>query len=595
MPTDPDRPNRGRRTHALPLNGSPPGTVQRVSSAWLLVPLLLVAIVVLVRTVRLAALDRLRADWGSIRRRAHDLDAIAESHASRVRELGERASLDDRTWADLNMDDVFAALDRTESTLGQHALYHRLRSAPAAASLDAFEALVARLGTDEPVRTRVRLALGRLQNPRGYDLWWLARPDAVDAPAWYVIFPVLTVGTIALAAATLRWPTLLPVLLGTAAFNVLIHFATFQRVGATSTPFRQLAPLIATAQALGGLEGPDIDAIVEPLRRDTPSLVRLKTISRWICGDPLMLSVNPNPLAMMASDGFSAVYEYLNFALPIDASGLYIGAADLRRHGAALLRVMAAIGDVDAAVSVASLRAGRADWTRPAFLPPGSVAVVHNARHPLLDGPVPNSIDLPAGRGVLVTGSNMSGKSTFLRTIGTAAVLAQTIHTVFADEYAAPVFDVRSCIGRSDDLLAGKSYYVVEVEALLGLVARIADAPPCLFLLDELFRGTNAVERIAAGRAVLEELVSGGGGASRHVALAATHDGELVDLLAGTYSACHFGDAVTDDGLVFDHILKAGRATSRNAIALLRLHGAPSRLIDRALTTATDLDRQRHY
>jgi DNA mismatch repair ATPase MutS len=188
----------------------------------------------------------------------------------------------------------------------------------------------------------------------------------------------------------------------------------------------------------------------------------------------------------------------------------------------------------------------------------------------------------------------MSGKSTFLRTIGVNVVLAQTIATSLASRHEAPVFSVRSCIGRSDDLVGGKSYYLAEVEALLGLVQAGAASEPCLFLLDEMFRGTNASERIAAGEAVLRELVVDPSGQKKaHVALAATHDGELVDLLAGTYDAMHFGDAVGAEGLVFDHRLRQGPATTRNAIALLRLSGAPASLVERATASADRLDRER--
>jgi len=188
----------------------------------------------------------------------------------------------------------------------------------------------------------------------------------------------------------------------------------------------------------------------------------------------------------------------------------------------------------------------------------------------------------------------MSGKSTFLRTVGVNVVLGQTIHTCLARHYRAPVFQVRSCIGRADDLLAGKSYYIVEVQALLQLVRASDDTAPHLFLLDELFRGTNAVERIAAGQAVLVGLLEARRGARRpHVVLAATHDGELVDLVSETFDAYHFGDSVGPDGLTFDHRLQHGPATTRNAIALLRLHGAPTTLLAQAVTTAEMLDRQR--
>jgi len=191
-----------------------------------------------------------------------------------------------------------------------------------------------------------------------------------------------------------------------------------------------------------------------------------------------------------------------------------------------------------------------------------------------------------------VTGSNMSGKSTLLRTIGVNAVLAQTIHTCLADAYAAPLFAIRSCIGRSDDLLSGKSYYIVEVESLIDLVRASQGEAPHLFLLDEMFRGTNAVERIAAGQAVLRELVEGGD-ARRHVVLAATHDGELVDLLPDRFDAVHFGDTVADDGIAFNYRLQPGRATTRNAIALLKQKGAPDRLVRQAISCAEALDMER--
>ena len=80
---------------------------------------------------------------------------------------------------------------------------------------------------------------------------------------------------------------------------------------------------------------------------------------------------------------------------------------------------------------------------------------------------MPNTLSLPLGTGGLITGSNMSGKSTFLRTIGVTTIMAQTLNTCLAAEYEAPVFRVRSCIGRSDNLLSGTSYYIAEVEALL--------------------------------------------------------------------------------------------------------------------------------
>ena len=521
------------------------------------------------------------------------MEAIAESHRSRLSTMGSGASLDARTWADLDLDAVFAVLDRTESTLGQHALYHRLRSAPVADNLEVFEALVSRLESDSGLRERAQLALSRLRDPHGYDLWWLAGRDAVVTRPWYALFPILSAATILLLVLALISPQFTPAVIGILVLNVGVRYLTDRRIGALAGAFRQIAPVVRTAESLRFLGGEDVRPLVGAIHDDTPSLGRLKTIARWISGNPMMLPLGAGSLAVLFNDVVSAFYEYLNLAFLLDANGVYFGARDLRRHSAALLRVMSAMGEVDAAISTASFRAGRTDWTRPRFQQPGAPAELSDVRHPLLVDAVPNSISLAPGRGVLITGSNMSGKSTFLRTLGVTAVMAQTLNTCLAARYQAPVFNVRSCIGRSDDLVSGKSYYIVEVETLLGLVTASAESAPHLFLLDELFRGTNAVERIAAGQAVLLELISDSRRPNPHVVLAATHDGELVDLLPDSYSAFHFGDAVGPDGLIFDHQLRPGPATTRNAIALLRLNGATEDLIRRALECAAMLDAQR--
>ena len=495
------------------------------------------------------------------------------------------------------MDDVFEVLDRTESTLGQHALYHRLRTSTSTDHLPAFEALVGCMH-ESGVREPAQLALSRLGDPHGYDLWWLAREDSVQVEWWYVLFPLLTASTVAMVGLAIIWPQLIPALVGAIAISIIARYLTDERVGAIARAFRQIAPVIATCEALRQVHAPGAEPLVGSLEADTASLRPLKTLARWISGDPFMLPATAGPVAIVLNDVVSAIYEYVNLIFLLDANGVYFGARRLHSGRARLLRIMMAAGEIDAAISVASVRAQRDDWTRPRVLDPGETSVLSSLRHPLLSEAIPNSVVLPAGRGAIITGSNMSGKSTFLRTVGVSAVLAQTVNTCFASEYSAPVFDVRSCIGRSDDLLTGTSYYIAEVRSLLELVEASAGSKPCLFLLDELFRGTNAVERIAAGQAVLRELVGSYGTetsqpSKTHVALVATHDLELVDLLADRYTPHHFGDSLEADRLVFDHTLRPGATSTRNAIALLRLHGAPDRLIESALAAAAALDVQR--
>jgi hypothetical protein len=524
---------------------------------------------------RIRLLARLRAEWGHPRHRPREMDAVADffhSHAI-------TASLDDRTWNDLLLDEVFAHLDRTESCVGQQLLYHRLRSAPAPRSLDAFDALIARVAGDADRRERAQVALARLQDPSGYYVHQLARPDALDRRWWHAVFPVWSSAVVLTLSLAFIWPKLLIVVVCGFVVNFGTRIATGRRVGGEVAWFRQVGPLLAAARSLEALGTGDATAITGSLKGDLVALRRLGRIARWVSRD-----------ALTTGELIGALFEYLNVLLLMDASALYFAARELQSRAPALLRVIEAVGEIDAAIAVASLRAGAECWTRPRLVAADSPTALADLSHPLVDEAVPNSIALAPPHGVLVTGSNMSGKSTFLRTVGVNVVLAQTIHTCLARAYEAPVYQVRSCIGRSDDLLAGKSYYLMEVESVLALVRASEREEPHLFIFDELFSGTNAVERIAAAEAVLSELIAGG---KPHVVLTATHDSELVELLRDSYAVCHFGDAVGPDGLVFDYHLTPGPATSRNAIALLELNGAPRSVVTRALARAAALDVQR--
>jgi DNA mismatch repair ATPase MutS len=345
-----------------------------------------------------------------------------------------------------------------------------------------------------------------------------------------------------------------------------------------------VSPLVAAAEVTSSLGSDATAPIIGTLRLDAARLSRLRRIANWAGRDAT---------GAIVGDLRALLFEYLNMVFWLDANALFFGARELTERAPELLRVIAGVGEIDAAISVASYRAGTPGWTRPIFKPAGS-ALLNDIRHPLLADAVPNSITLTPPHGVIITGSNMSGKSTFLRTVGVTAVLAQTINTCLASQYEAPLFAVRTCIGRGDDPRTGKSYYLVEVESVLALVRAGREPMPLLLLFDELFRGTNAVERIAAGEAVLLALlVSADGQPSPHNVLVATHDQELVDLLDTVYAPYHFTETIDARGLTFDYRLQVGAAKTRNAIALLSQRGAPPELVAHALARAQSLDGTR--
>jgi len=172
-----------------------------------------------------------------------------------------------------------------------------------------------------------------------------------------------------------------------------------------------------------------------------------------------------------------------------------------------------------------------------------------------------------------------------VRAMGVNAVLARTLHTVCADAWRAPMLTVCTSIGRSDSLTEGKSYYLAEVESVGALVRAKEDGQQHLFLLDEIFRGTNTTERVAAAYAVLSYLNRG-----NDLVLVATHDIEVIDLLGDGYASHHFREEIVEGAITFDYRIHDGRSSSRNAIALLEIMGYPAELVADAVAT---LDWQR--
>jgi DNA mismatch repair ATPase MutS len=199
--------------------------------------------------------------------------------------------------------------------------------------------------------------------------------------------------------------------------------------------------------------------------------------------------------------------------------------------------------------------------------------------HPLVEEPVTVSFD--EDRCMLVTGSNASGKSTFLKTVAINAILAQTIATALAERFEMPYTQVATSMALADNIIGSESYYIVEIKSLKRILDRIDPELPMLCFVDEVLRGTNTKERIAASAQILERFAVTGA-----LCVAATHDLELTHILENVYSNYHFTEQVSDGDIIFDYTLRPGRSTTTNAIKLLDLFGFDSQLTQHAQAMA---------
>ena len=199
---------------------------------------------------------------------------------------------------------------------------------------------------------------------------------------------------------------------------------------------------------------------------------------------------------------------------------------------------------------------------------------------------MPNGIHLERDlRTWVVTGPNAAGKSTFVRMVGVNVLLAQIGAAVPARRMTWSPVRLITDVRIRDDLALHESYFLSEVRRLRRLVLDADPSAPMLGLIDEPFRGTNSLERAAAGIALLEHLM-----ASPNLFVVATHEELLARTAAGTSSAAnyHFQERLQDGGIAFDYLLRPGPAGTKTAIRILEREGYPKTLLERARRLASE-------
>lgn len=234
------------------------------------------------------------------------------------------------------------------------------------------------------------------------------------------------------------------------------------------------------------------------------------------------------------------------------------------------------VGEIDSLIAVASFRIAINEYCTPSFNLNGNKEInFKDIYHPLINEPVKNSLDV--NKSLLITGSNASGKSTFLRTLAINVLFAQTIYTVFAKKYISSFMKLYTSMALKDNIINNESYYMVEIKSLKRILDNINENIPVLCFVDEILRGTNTIERISASSEILNHLSQ-----ENCLCVAATHDIELTYILKNSFLNCHFQEKVKDNNIIFDYKLYKGRSSTRNAIKILSIIGYDEGIIEKA-------------
>lgn len=484
--------------------------------------------------------------------------------------------LDDTTWNDLSMDLIFQKLNQTASSVGEEVLYDLLRH-PCLESEELLrrEEIITYLQEHEAERLKLQKIyeeLGKLPNSSFYGELLRMENFHFQSSKKYLFFSFLFICAFAFLWVGELWQVpivlRLVIFLGVMAHNILQYY---KRKAQLEPYYRVLNYSIRLLYHSGRLEKAELPVLAqkqEQIRQLRKEFVQFQKNSAIVTH-----RTEGNP--------FEIILDYIRMVLFPDVIRFNSMMKQLIEHREAMTELFLCVGYADSMYAIASYRqAFKEAICQPEFLP--AQRKCYQAKqlyHPLIADPVRN--DFSTKRSVLFTGANASGKSTFLKTLGLNAILAQTIHTVHAEEYRAPLYWIFTSMALTDNLLNGESYYIVEIKMLKRLLDHAEGEIPVLCFIDEVLRGTNTAERIAASQQILASLAK-----KNALCMAATHDGELTMRLSSCYENYHFEETVipaeqAEDGrmqVTFDYLCKPGPALTRNAILLLESFGYPEEL-----------------
>ena len=520
-------------------------------------------------------LERMMASWGKIPQREYSYDELEHiAQFFRKREK-EGFYVDDITWNDLDMDRIFALINQSISPIGDEYLYEILRKPVfEEEELKERQRLLEFFSEKEMERHKVQALLAGIRKPGNVSVY-----EAVSVTKEVEIqgkgFQIVMCGAFFLSLlffAAMPSPGIF-CFLGICILNIITYFMRKQDIDLYLTSFRCVIQLLEAQKNLEKLKIPELASYMEEGKRCRKEL---RTFQK---GSFLVLGPSSTGGGM---EGL--IMDYIRMLTHIDLIKFSTMMKAMQEHQEEILGLMKIFGYLDAMISIASFRVSLPYYSIPELEMAGKAYLkVENLYHPLLSHPVANSIE--AENGILVTGSNASGKSTFLKNIAVNTILAQTIYTVTASEYQAPYFKVMTSMALRDDLERGESYFIVEIRSLKRILDETEKEGCLLCIIDEVLRGTNTIERIGASSRILAGLDR------EHVLpFAATHDIELSYILEDLYENYHFEEEVKEHEVVFNYLLKKGRVTTRNAIRLLEMTGYPENLSEEAKKAVADFE-----
>lgn len=513
----------------------------------------------------------LKQRWGDVPKEEYTSEKLASLKAYYEHRKREKFDVDDITWNDINMDQIFMTMNNTCSAMGEEYLYSLLHQLEfSEKKLKERERLMQFFKKEEEKRIRLQeifCNMGKVKNVSIYEYMNLLQtvPKESNMPHYLMII------SIAAAISVIFFNPPIGILLTVfgAIYNILQYY---KRKGVIEPYFTVVSYIIRMLDCIKEIEQCGFEEIKEYTKQLSEAK---KSYTSFRKGARVVASKKPT------GDFVDIGLDYLRMIFHFDLIKFNQMMNTFENNKENMELIFETIGLLDSMIAAASYRELMEIWCNPELVSSKQGFLeTENMYHPMLEEPVKSSIT--EQKCVLITGSNASGKSTFIKTVAINAILAQTIYTVMADKYRASYFKVASSMALTDNIFNNESYYIVEIKSLKRILDRLKDDIPMLCFVDEVLRGTNTLERIAASSQILYSFSK-----ANAICFAATHDIELTHILEKYYSNYHFQEQIVNNEILFDYKLYKGRAVSKNAIKLLGIIGYSNEIISKAEKTAT--------
>lgn len=468
-------------------------------------------------------------------------------------------SLDDITFNDLNLNDIFEKIDYTVSSLGEEVLYGMLRQPLTdIEKINLRKEYIDEYSKNINHTNNIQKELKKLSKLKKYSIFeYLYSLDDIKVISLFKQYKaaLLMIISLALMLYNVSFGLLVSVIVYF--YNSIIYFKLKKDV----EPYFICIAYLSKAVSIGNK--------IDKINKDDLKDIKFLKYSSLLLGTLSGQTVNGgsgNPLDVLLS--------LFKLGFHIDIIRFYSLVNKVKINRNKINDYLIKLGYIDAYISIVTFRNKALYYSIPDFDNKNEINILEGY-HLLNKSPVPNTINIK--NSILLTGSNASGKSTFLRMVAVNLVLAQSILTTLTKKYEAGIFKMISAMSVVDSINKQESYYMAEIKAIKRIIDLANDSNVnVICFIDEVLKGTNTKERIAASTKLLEYLDE------NCLCIAATHDLELTKLLKDKYYNYHFAEEMIDEDVKFSYLLMDGPSDTTNAIKLLEQIGFPKSITDGA-------------